>query len=153
MRIVKLGLLSIIFLFVPVMLISLLIPSHVRLSRATNLPNERQRIWRLLRSDSIFSLANLDTAWQKGFDSLDKKVLEQTDSTYVLQLQQAGRRPVINGWQLYGTPASDSLTLQWYMDFHLRWYPWEKFSSLFYEHTYGTLLQKGLHGIKQQLTD
>jgi hypothetical protein len=151
MRIIKLGIISFAFIFLLITLISLLFPSHIRLSRATNLPNERQRIFALLKADTAWHPAYLDTGTVKAFSSLDKKIVEQTDSTLVVQLQQKGRKPVVSGWQLYGRPASDSLTLQWYMDLRLGWYPWEKFSSLFYERTYGDMMQKGLQNLKQQL--
>lgn len=150
MRIIKLGLLSFGFLFVLIALISLLFPSHIRLSKATNLPNERQQIFALLKNDTAWHPAYRDTSTVKAFQALDKKIVEQTDSTLVEKLQQQGRKPVVSGWQLYGTPSSDSLTLQWYMDFELGWYPWQKFSSLFYERTYGDMMEKGLANIKQR---
>ena len=55
---------------------------------------------------------------------------------------------VTNGWQIYNYPHSDSLTVQWYMDMHMKWYPWQKFGSLFYEATYGSMMQNGLTNIK-----
>jgi hypothetical protein len=66
----------------------------------------------------------------------------------IFQLQQPHKKPVINGWKIYHT-APDSLTLQWYMDFHLRWYPWEKLGSLFYENTYGVMMEQGLTNLKR----
>ncbi|MEI9809028.1 MAG: hypothetical protein WDO16_14850 [Bacteroidota bacterium] len=39
-------------------------------------------------------------------------------------------QPVTNVWRTISHPGQDSVTLQWYMDFQLRWYPWEKFGSL-----------------------
>ncbi|HVE60520.1 MAG TPA: hypothetical protein VNA26_01785 [Chitinophagaceae bacterium] len=35
------------------------------------------------------------------------------------------------------------------MDFHLKWYPWQKFSSLLYEERYGTMMQNGLTNLKE----
>ena len=153
MRFIKFGIISFVFLFLLLVLISLLFPSHIRLSKAANLPNKRQEILSLLKNDTAWHPAYRDTATAKVFAGLQKKVLEQTDSTYVVQLQQAGRKPVISGWQLYGNPASDSLTLQWYMDFRLGWYPWQKFSSLFYERTYGAMMEKGVANLKEQVMD
>jgi hypothetical protein len=72
----------------------------------------------------------------------------QTDTLIQVQWQQQGKNPVLNSWQLHRFPASDSITLQWYMDFKLQWYPWQKFSSLFYENTYGNLMEQGLKNIK-----
>lgn len=151
MRIVKFGLLSIIFLFILLTLISLLFPSHVRLSKAINLPNERQRIFTLLKNDTAWHPAYRDSSSAKTFAAMQKKTVEQTDSTYVVQLQKTGRKPVVSGWRLYGVPAADSLTLQWYMDFNLGVFPWQKFSSLFYEHTYGEMMAKGLANLKEKM--
>src|SRR5215211_1401283 len=105
MRIIKFGIISFVFLFLLLVLISLLFPSHIRLSKATNLPNDRQRIFALLKNDTAWHPAYKDTATAKAFSSLRKTLVAQTDSTYVIQLQQAGRKPVISGWQLYGRPS------------------------------------------------
>lgn len=151
MRLLKFGILSLFFLFVLLAFISLLFPSHIRISKATNLPNERQRIFALLKNDTAWHPAYQDSSTAKTFTNLQKKIVEQTDSTLIVELRQTDRKPVISGWQVYGTSISDSLTLQWYMDFQLGWYPWQKFSSLFYERTYGVLMEKGLANIKKQL--
>ena len=52
------------------------------------------------------------------------------------------------GWNFYATEIPNSVTVQWYMDFHLRWYPWEKFSSLLLEKRYGPMMEKGLGNLK-----
>jgi hypothetical protein len=151
MRVIKLGLISFVVIFLIITLISLLFPSHIRISKATNLPNERDSIFALLKQEEVWHPAYLDTASSRQMSQLQKTIVEQTDSTLVYQLQQSGRKRVINGWELYGGPASDSLTLQWYMDFQLGWYPWEKFSSLFYEKTYGAMMERGLLNLKKRL--
>lgn len=151
MRIIKLGIISLVIIFIIITLISLLFPSQIRISRATNLPNQRDSIFSLLRQEATWHPAYFDSASASGMAKMKKAVVEQTDSTFVYTLQQAGRKKVNNGWQLYGTPSSDSLTLQWYMDFQLSWYPWEKFSSLFYEATYGRMMETGLLNLKKRL--
>lgn len=151
MRILKLGLISFGFLFLLITLISLLFPSQVRLSRATNLPNEKERIFSLIQKEEAWHPAYQDSASHKAITAMNRKIVSQSDSTFVIQLQQEGRKPVASGWQVYGTPQSDSLTLQWYMDFTLSWYPWEKFSSLFFEKTYGSMMEKGLANFKEQM--
>ena len=151
MRIIKLGVISFVIIFIIIVLISLLFPSHIRISRATNLPNQRDRIFSLLRQDTAWHPAYLDSTSAAGMASLKKTLIEQTDSTFIYTLQQSGRKKVTSGWQVYGAPTSDSLVLQWYMDFRLSWYPWEKFSSLFYERTYGTMMEQGLNNLKKRL--
>jgi hypothetical protein len=73
-----------------------------------------------------------------------------SDTLVVMDLQQKGKHPVRNSWQLYSYASADSVTVQWYMDFTLKWYPWQKFSSLFYEGTYGQMMQKGLDNLKKE---
>ncbi|GAA4732752.1 hypothetical protein [Flavisolibacter ginsenosidimutans] len=149
MRVIKLGLISFVFIFIIVTLISLLIPSRIRISRATNLPNQRDSIFSLLKNEPLWHPAYRDSAASLQMRSLQKTITSQSDSTFVYTLQKQGRKPVTNGWQVYGKPSSDSLTLQWYMDFRLGWYPWEKFSSLFYERTYGAMMETGLANLKK----
>lgn len=147
-RILKLGLISFVVIFVIMTLISLMFPSHIRISKATNLSNKRDSIFALLQNEKAWHPAYSDSASPEAAN-IKQTLIEQTDSTLVKELQQPGKKVVVNGWQLYGSSSSDSLTLQWYMDFNLRWYPWEKFSSLFFEPTYGRMMEQGLGNIKK----
>lgn len=151
MRIIKLGLISIVAFFLLFTLISLMFPSQIRISRATNLPNQRDSIFTLLKNEPLWHPAYFDSTTRQQMQSLGKTLVEQTDSSLIYSLQQSGRKKMINAFKLYGTPSSDSLTLQWYMDFQLSWYPWEKFSSLFYEKTYGAMMETGLGNLKKRL--
>ena len=81
-------------------------------------------------------------------EGLSIKPIVANDSEVVMQLQQFQRRPVVNGWRIHRYSYSDSTTLQWYMDFQLGPYPWQKFSSMLYESTFGRMMQKGLTNIK-----
>ena len=152
-RIIKLGLISVFFLFLLWTLLSLLIPSHVRISKATNLAAEPAQVWALVRDSSQWR------RWHPWFGdsstALAKAVRfhweERSDSLARVTLQHPGMRDLHNGFRLYQYPGSDSLTLQWYIDFHLRWYPWEKFSSLFFESSYGNTMQAGLERLKNEV--
>ncbi len=154
MRLIKLALISFVVLFTIVTAMSLLIPSHIRISKAVNVLADR---------DSIFSLIADQEQWPRWHPAFQRgsmpqllqenKItitpLETSDTLVTMRWQQEGRRPVINGWQLHEFASTDSLTLQWYMDFNLPWYPWEKFGSLFYEKTYGVMMERGLFNLKE----
>src|SRR3954469_9215754 len=105
MRIVKLGLISFVFLFLLVTLISLSIPSHIRISRATNLLNRRDSVFALIKNEAPWHPAYADSASFLQMNKLRKVVIEQTDSTLVYTLQQDDKKPVTSGWQLYGAPS------------------------------------------------
>ena len=154
MRLIKLGLLSVFFLFLVVTAISLLIPPEIRISKAINIYGQ---------TDSIFSLINDTSKWKQWhpafipndslevFPALHILKKSQNDSELVMHLQQLGKPVVINGWKIYKYSNVDSLTLQWYMDFHLKWYPWKKFGSLFFEKTYGVMMEQGLDSLKKKV--
>ncbi len=154
MRLIKLVIISFVCFFLLLTGFSLLIPSQVRISKAINIGAEK---------DSIFLLITDTSKWKNWHPGFQKNVqqqhsnlssiiitkVEQNDSLIIMKLNSTGRKTMVNGWQVYNYASTDSLTLQWYMDFHLQWYPWQKFGSLFYEKTYGVMMEQGLSNIKQ----
>jgi Polyketide cyclase / dehydrase and lipid transport len=167
-RILKLGFISFIFLFLLITIISLFIPAHVRISRAINvhaLPKEvlvqksdfknwlnwypdlkklpAGQIQFLNSSDGVVTKMNLKTT-----EVVLKKV---ADKEVITELKQPGKEPVLSGWNIIEYAAKDSITLQWYMDFKLNWYPWEKFASIMFEKSYGEKMETGLSNLKKYL--
>ncbi|MES2881757.1 MAG: hypothetical protein V4676_06390 [Bacteroidota bacterium] len=150
MRIIKLAIISFVFLFLVITLISLLIPSHIRISKAANFGLKKEAIISLVKNKEswkqwhpAFMVDNV--RWKQKISFL---LLSDTDSIVVWKMEQPHKNAVINGWHIYEYPGADSLTVQWYMDFDLPWYPWQKFGSLFYENTYGIMMQQGLQNLK-----
>jgi hypothetical protein len=151
LKLVKLLLISIVFLFLLVTAFSLLIPSQIRISRATNIAPNKDRVWSAITDTGRWK------NWYPAFmeqnartiQSIQITPLESSDTLFRVQLQQGTKRALVNGWQLYRHASTDSLTLQWFMDFRLSWYPWQKFGSLFYESTYGTMMEEGLANLKK----
>lgn len=152
MRLIKLAVVSFVVLFAIITAMSLLIPSHVRISRAVNFKSGTP-VFKLITDQSQWR------RWHPAFQSpqIDSLLSEHririetvsaTDTLIAMNWLQAGKAPVLNSWELHSLAASDSVALQWYMDFHLKWYPWQKFGSLLYEKTYGSLMEQGLQNIK-----
>ena len=166
MRFIKLGIISFIFLFLLITGISLFIPSHIRISKAINIGASKDSLFAQIRDPSNWK------NWYPGMDSakpmyvqgvVKGMILDNKDSSHPIYLGitkiaedevtaefVSGRmRPIVNVWRTISYPSKDSIVLQWYMDFHLRWYPWEKFSSLVLEKSYGTRMEQGLSRLKQ----
>lgn len=162
MRIIKLAILSLIFLFLLVLIISLFIPAHIRISKATNIGNDDQVAYE-------YYIARL-TQWKEWHPALKTvpenefqilndsnisvrgttiRVTERKRDELVTEMKTASGRPIVSGFKHIRLAQSDSATLQWYMDFKLRWYPWEKFRSLFYENIYGVQMEQGLSNLKE----
>lgn len=154
MRLIKLALLSVLILFGILTGISLIIPSHIRLTKVITIKPER---------DSIFSLVKNKNEWVRWHPSfingeqnemlsrIAVKVVSENDSLLSMQWQQEGKKTLNMGWQLMRTNNIDPATLQWFIDLKTSWYPWEKFGSLFYENNYGAMMEQGLINIKKEI--
>ena len=161
MRLIKLAILSFIFLFLLVTIISLFILSNIRISKATNIAADDKLI-----DTNIKNLTNWKN-WHpslKGIAEHEIHVLNDTSlkikgTTIVITQRKNDElttrmaaddgQPVVSGFKTISHQQGDSATLQWYMDFKLRWYPWEKFRSLFYENIYGVQMEQGLNNLKE----
>jgi len=161
MRVIKLAIISFLFLFLLVTIISLFIPGKIRISKATN----------IAAADKIvYTYIETLPQWKQWYPSLKNipenefhvlkdssisirgttiRITERKEGELVTEMKTDKGRPVISGFKMIRHQQGDSSTLQWYMDFKLRWYPWEKFKSLFYENIYGVQMEQGLNNLKQ----
>ena len=60
------------------------------------------------------------------------------------------QKKVITGWVIH-PDSNNRVTVEWYMDISLRWYPWEKFSSILFEKQYGPQIEQGLERLKKRV--
>lgn len=152
MRIIKLALISFGFFAVLIFLMGLLVPSEVRISKAINFAPGDTTVLQQIRDTTQWP------AWHPAFQNgrpANQYLSTQTsnDSLLVMQINHPSGKSVVNGFALHRFSASDSLTLQWYMDFKLSPWPWHRFSSLFYEGTYGRMMEMGLRNLKEGRKD
>lgn len=148
--------------FLLVTAFSLFIPSHVRISRAINIApgadsvltkicdlsewkNWHPQLENVILKDTVSSNGKIVKASANG---ILLSVLKCSESEVSVEMKK-GDKPIINNWMLIRHGADDSLTLQNYMDFHFSWYPWEKFSSLMLDGSYGSVMEKGLSNLKK----
>jgi len=166
-RIIKLAIISFVFFFLLITAFSLFIPSRIRVSRATGVEASREKVITLISQPAHWA------GWIPGGDStrfiyengrvaglkMDSAgsrslwILEAGDSTVRGAIDGAGARRIETGWEVREGSAAGGVTVQWWMDFRLRWYPWEKFSSLLFEKQYGTQMEAGLESLKQLAED
>jgi hypothetical protein len=161
MRIIKLIVISIVLLILIITIISLFIPSHVSISRAVQINSSKEKVMEQL-SDPVHW-----KNWYPAADSseffyengrlkgliLNKKkrqnimIVKKTENE-VAAVYTLSNRKLVTGWQVVPAADSNSVTVQWYINFHLRWYPWEKFSSFMFERIYNPQLEEGLNNLK-----
>lgn len=148
MRFIKLGIISIVMIFLLFTGISLFFPSQVNISRAINLASNKETVLKLIKDTSNWG------RWYPGFDTLRSKgteirITSSTDSSVSAEFSNVHAKKTIQStWQVLPYAQSDSITLHWYLHFKLRWYPWEKFGSLLYEKSYGQQMERALSNLK-----
>ncbi len=166
MRLIKLLVYSLVFFFVLIFLFSLMFPSDVRISKTINMKVDQQVLLHHIKDLKQWKTWN--PAWQQ-MDEKDISILDSangivsamrvnntsikitgiTKDEILMQYSGGKKNNVYSGIHTIQYPQSDSLIVQWYMDFKLKWYPWEKFSSLLYEKMYGEQMKMGLENLKQ----
>jgi Polyketide cyclase / dehydrase and lipid transport len=163
MGVIKLGFISLIVFALLITGISLFIPSHVRISKAIDINASKDSVWRQVNDAANWKnwFPGGDTATSfiadnkiKGIGIGSEQALvitEINDSTVLAKNVGPGSKRGTSGWNIYKGITPNIVTIQWYMDFHLRWYPWEKFSSLLLEKRYGPMMEQGLDKLKNLL--
>jgi len=151
MRLIKLAIISVIVFFLIITAFSLMIPSNVRISRAINLASNEDRVLSLLQDSAQWNQWHPALMNDSTKRSIQTKFLSISDTLILTSWQQGSRQPFTNGWHIHTMSHADSLTLQWYMDFKLPWYPWKKFESLFFDKVYGSMMEQGLANIKEKI--
>ncbi len=161
---IKLGLISLVVFSLLITGISFFFPSNVRISKATDIQTSRDSV--LTQLSDLSNWKN----WYPGADTMqllleDGKIkgLQVNSSEGMIRLTGISDTVVTaitsgpavrnaeTGWNLFDGSRPNTVTIQWYMDFHLSWYPWEKFSSLLLEKRYGLMMEKGLDKLKALL--
>src|SRR5215471_10229965 len=161
MRFIRLIIISLVFFSIIITVISLFIPSHVTISRAVQIGNSRDAVIEELSDPSRWkdwypAAKTADLYFENGrlrgliLDEFKKRyiVINEVKESEVTAEYVLPSRRVKTGWRIAPSEGDRLVTVQWYMDFNLRWYPWEKFSSFMFERLYGPQLQQGLNNLK-----
>ncbi len=159
MRVVKFGIISVAVMVIMVLLISLLFPSEVIVSRATDISAPSAKI------DSLVRDMRLWNQWVEGMNLSIVKVynadsallgntivslIAKTDSTYITKWEAANAPAQISTIRLItGGSASTTTVVQWQFVQHLHWYPWEKFGSMMNDKIIGARLEQNLANLKK----
>jgi hypothetical protein len=165
MRFVKLILISALVFAGVLTALSFIFPSHLRVSRSINVAASREKVYAALsdlrswdewnefiRSSSLTGKTWSSPSSGKGaFMRSDQLLLTMTgtgpDSVHLFWRQEKGRS--FDGGFYIFRMQTDSLTIQGWMDFQFRWYPWEKLGILLYDKRLGPVLEESLAGLKR----
>lgn len=162
MRVIKLGLISIVFLFLVVTAISLLLPSTINISRAININAP---------VDSVRANINNMAKWKSWFANYDSSqttisekfvgpgasiTINNTTITIIdskpdkIKTAWISGSKTLNGeFNIFKQDGGSHITVQWHFTQHVEWYPWEKFASIASDKIMSPGMEKSLDNLKQ----
>jgi hypothetical protein len=164
MRFLKLIIASVIVLFLVVTFLFALFPSTIRVSRVIAISSSLEKTsavinnlntwshWNHFVNDSfltntyVSSPANGKGAFLKSDQFRILVTGSSIDSMSTQWTKTDGRS--FSGQMLVIPSGPGNVVLQWYFDFHFRWYPWEKLGAMFYDKQLGPIMEKSLDDLK-----
>lgn len=145
LRVVKLAAISFIFLFIVIYLISLMVPSSVRISRAINIEAPREYVYPILSDTSRWRQWN-----QLMGDGISIEIIK-ADTNLISSKWTYGNRSLDGFYRI--ERIGDITVVQWYFDFKLKWYPWEKFGSITFEDQFGKPMEASLTKLQKLVSN
>lgn len=160
MRFIKLIIISVIVLFAIATAISLMLPSKVLVSRATDITTNADSVKPLITNLSkwqqwmkIDSTGALKYDAEKNTLSLNNSLISiknNTDSTFITTWGNGTGKNEIESTHRIISMSPNTITIQWQMVQYVKWYPWEKFASMLNDKILGTFMEQSLSSLKQK---
>ena len=162
MRLIKLGLISFVVLFLLATAIGLLFPSTVLVSRAIDIKSSKATVF-----ENVKDLRKWNN-WVDGMNNPIVKIIDSskailgnttvtinaiTDTTVVTEWISENAAKQISTIRLIGDSAQKMTVVQWQFVQEVNWYPWERFSSMMNDRIIGTLLEKNLNKLKKTVEE
>ena len=158
MRVLKLAVLTIVIFGGLILALSLLFPSQVRISRAINIgapkivvSNHVQdlRQWsswnEMINKQSLTTIKSTDSIFSS--DQMTVKLVPASPDTIITNWTRGKNETITSGINVM--TGGDSTIVQWYFDFKLKWYPWEKFGSIIFDKQLGPSMEASLSNLKK----
>lgn len=162
MKLIKLGVLSLFFIALLITGMSLFIPSKTRVSRAITLSLPAAQV-----SGYLSDMRNWPE-WNELLQGVEQSQLKatpesitgpdvrierlSTSDTSITSLWRAGGEKAVHCTYALTAYDPSSTVVQWYFDFQVKWYPWEKFGSILFDRQLGPLMEKSLDQLKKSIT-
>ena len=159
MKFIKLSLISLALLMLLVIGMAMLIPSHVRISRAIDVNASRESImkalgdlreWPSWNEFVVDSILQSPEYTEKSIRAAGLAItLKRAAGDTVIAVWKNEQQELVGGFNLI--PSHDQFVVQWYFDFYQDWYPWEKFASIGFDKQYGPLMENSLTLLKKRV--
>jgi hypothetical protein len=157
MRLLKLGLISIVIFFLLLTAIASLFPSDIIVSRAVNITANKNAVANYIANYNQWNL------WMEGAKQSELKVVAQDSTkafygTIIIQRLSAANNIWKHEWKGKSTTQystiqlieKDNITIvQWQFEQLVKWYFWQKFGSMMNDKILGTTMEQSLDNLKK----
>lgn len=175
MRLIKMFLFVLLGLFAVITIIGLFIPSSVKISRGIIVTTDSSKVYKELSdvknwnkwlpwitadSGAVFQLSAVTDQpgsyfrW-KGMklNSAGTITIQSIKPNEILLLHELkDMNNAEGGFRIRSTGANNNVTeVLWYMEYKLKWYPWERFFGIFTDRIIGSAFDKGLEQFKNYI--
>ena len=164
MRLVKLAIISFVFLGLLITALSSLLPSTVYVTRTININAPK---------DSVFEKINDLKKWKNWYANMDSSIIVygkvtngesasiKADNTSILvnsvtpekimvTWQTADNRPLTGSFTFRTDSTGSETSVQWEFVIPVKWYPWEKLASIVSDKALGGVMEKSLDKLKAE---
>jgi hypothetical protein len=159
----KLIIASLIIFSIVILFLFALFPSDIPVSRLVQIrasPREVQKkisnlvAWKSW-NDMLFSQPDIGNDQSGETDSnyisrgvFSIEILKNVKDT-VITLWKNGRKSFTGTYIL--TEMNGQTVLEWTLKFHIKWYPWEKLASMFYDKQLGPIMENSLLKLRNEM--
>jgi hypothetical protein len=161
----KLIIASLIVFSLIILFLFALFPSDISVSRIVQIKSSRTEVskkitdlreWKnwnkflfnALARDSMSETRGTIDSGHIGMANVTVDLLEATPDTVITRWQHEGKSFTGN---FIFTEMNGQTVLEWTLNFHLKWYPWQKLASMFYEKKLGPLMEESLISLRKEL--
>jgi len=155
---------SLVIFSIVILFLFALFPADISVTRLVQISRPRAEVRKKIADLREWSSWNL--FYEFGSDKSVNHAGGKIDSSHIhevyvnIDLLKAKPDSVFTIWQHNGkffngnfilNGAGEQTTLVWILQFHVKWYPWEKLASMFYDKQLGPMMEKSLINLRNEL--
>ena len=142
-----------------------LFPSDISVSRVIQINRPRTEVFKKINDLQEWKNWNelLEAPRERG---VVESHSNKTDSAYIrmdglsVRIEKSGQGTIITRWEQGSkffmsnfnlTESNGQTIMEWKLNFHVHWYPWEKLASMFYDKQLGPVMEKSLLNLRNEL--
>lgn len=164
MHFIKLGVISVVILFILITIIGLLLPANVRVSRTVDVNATSFKVYDLIADISNWqkwvSGVN-ENAFQVLSSNSDGKIIKAKIGSNEVSIIIATQNSIVTLWKGRNNRQQQSrfviiqnqsvkvITVNWIFEEHVQWYPWQRISTIMNDKILGPEMEKSLENLKK----